>query len=129
MSDSTIWNAVDRYFVDRLLSSDDALDAALQASTAAGLPPINVSPPQGKLLWLLARMKAARNILEVGTLGAYSTIWLARALPQGGSLITLEVDPKHAEVAKSNLDRAGLSSVVEVRLGRAIESLPQIASE
>jgi predicted O-methyltransferase YrrM len=123
------WTAVDRYLTDQLLPPDPALDAALQASVAAGLPPINVSPTQGKLLHLLARMQPARNILEIGTLGGYSTIWLARALPAGGRLITLEADPKHAAVARANLVRAGLAEVVELRLGRALDTLPQLLSE
>jgi predicted O-methyltransferase YrrM len=123
------WNAVDRYLSDLLQLSDPALAATLTASAAAGLPPINVTPTQGKLLQLLARIQKARNILEMGTLGGYSTIWLARALPAGGRLITLESDPKHAEVARANIARAGLADVVELRTGRALETLPQIAVE
>jgi predicted O-methyltransferase YrrM len=123
------WTAVDRYLTGQLLSPDPALEAALQASVATGLPPINVSPTQGKLLQLLARMQQARNILEIGTLGGYSTIWLARALPAGGRLITLEADPKHAAVARANLVRAGLAEIVELRLGRALDTLPQLLAE
>src|SRR6185436_5736455 len=123
------WTAVDRYITDTLLSPDTALDAALKASADAGLPPINVSPNQGKLLQLLAQTQGARNILEVGTLGGYSTIWLARALPPGGRLITLEFEPKHAEVARANITRAGLAEVVELRVGAALETLPQLAAE
>jgi predicted O-methyltransferase YrrM len=123
------WTAVDRYFTDHLLPPDPALEAALRDSAAAGLPPIQVSPNQGKLLHLLARLQGARNILEIGTLGGYSTIWLARALPPGGRLITLEVDPKHAEIARTNLARAGVAEVVELRLGPALETLPQLAAE
>ncbi len=123
------WTAVDRYLAELFVPSDSALDAALEASVAAGLPPINVSPNQGKLLQLLARMQGARNILEIGTLGGYSTIWLARALPAGGRLITLEFEPKHAEVARANLVRAGLAGVVELRVGRALDTLPQLAAE
>ncbi|WP_437718022.1 O-methyltransferase [Sorangium sp. So ce448] len=123
------WSAVDRYLTDLLVPSDAALDAALAASAAAGLPPINVAPNQGKLLHLLARIRGARAILEIGTLGGYSTIWLARALPDGGRLITLESEPKHAEVARANLDRAGLADVVELRLGRALDTLPKLAAE
>jgi predicted O-methyltransferase YrrM len=123
------WTAVDRYITDLLLPPDPALEAALQDSAAAGLPPIHVSPSQGKLLMLLAQIQRARNILEIGTLGGYSTIWLARALPAGGHLISLEASPKHAEVARTNIARAGLADVVEVRLGRAQDSLPQIAAE
>ena len=121
--------AVDRYFADTLGAQDDVLAAALAASDAAGLPAISVSPCQGKLLHLLARMQAARNILEIGTLGGYSAIWLARALPPGGTLITLEALPKHAEVARANLARAGLEDVVDVRVGAALDSLPKLAAE
>lgn len=123
------WTAVDRYITDLLVPPDLALDAALQSSAAAGLPPYNVSPNQGKLLLLLARVQGARTILEIGTLGGYSTIWLARALPADGRLITLEADPKHAEVARANIARADLTDVVELRLGRALDTLPQIAAE
>ncbi|HXR05646.1 MAG TPA: O-methyltransferase [Verrucomicrobiae bacterium] len=123
------WTAVDRYLADLFVPSDPALDAALAASVAAGLPPINVSPNQGKLLQLLARIQGARNILEIGTLGGYSTIWLARALPASGRLITLEFEPKHAEVARANLARAGLAGGVELRVGRALDTLPQLAAE
>ena len=124
-----LWTAVDRYINDLFEAPDAALTAALQASSAAGLRPIHVSPNQGHFLQLLARSLGARNILEIGTLGGYSTIWLARALPAGGRLITLEAEPKHAEVARANIARASVSSVVELRLGRAIESLRQIAAE
>src|SRR5262245_22977592 len=123
------WTAVDRYFTDLLVPSDPALDEALRASAAAGLPSINVSPNQGKLLQLLARVQGARTILEIGTLGGYSTIWLARALPAGGRLITLEADPLHADVARAKIARAGLADVVELRLGPAQETLPQLAAE
>jgi predicted O-methyltransferase YrrM len=122
------WTAVDRYIRDLLVPPDPALDAALRASAAAGLPPINVSPNQGKLLMLLAQLQGARNVLEIGTLGGYSTIWLGRGLSQGGRLITLEADPKHAELARGNIARAGLAEVVEVILGRAIDTLPQLAA-
>jgi predicted O-methyltransferase YrrM len=123
------WTAVDHYLTDLLVQPDPALEAALQASAAAGLPPIQVSPTQGKLLHLLARVQGARAILEIGTLGGYSTIWLARALTVGGRLITLEIDPQRAEIARANLARAGLADVVELRLGRALETLPQLAAE
>jgi len=123
------WTAVDRYFADLLLAPDPALEAALAASAAAGLPSIHVTPAQGKLLQLLARGVRARRILEIGTLGGYSTIWLARALPDGGRLVTLEAEPKHAEVARANLARAGVSGVVELRLGRAQEILPRLVAE
>jgi len=123
------WTAVDRYITDLLVAPDTALEGALAASTAAGLPAINVSPAQGKLLHLLARAIGARNILEIGTLGGYSTIWLARALPEGGRVISLEADRGHAEVARANFARAGLDDVVEVRVGMALDSLPGLASE
>lgn len=122
------WTAVDQYIGDLLLPPDPELDAALQASAAAGLPQINVSPAQGKLLQLLAQLQGARAILEIGTLAGYSTIWLARALPPGGRLITLEAEPKHAEVARANIARAGLADIVELRLGPALETLPQLAA-
>ena len=123
------WTAVDRYFTDLLVPSDTALDAALRTSDEAGLPPHNVAPNQGKLLQLLAQIQRAQKILEIGTLGGYSTIWLARALPSNGRLISLEVNRKHADVARANIARAGLASIVEVRLGSALESLQQIAVE
>ena len=123
------WAAVDRYIADLFAPDDPALDAALEASAAAGLPPIQVAPNQGKLLQILARLQGARRILEIGTLGGYSTIWLARALPADGRLITLELDPKHAEVARGNIARAGLDRVVDLRLGRALDLLPRIAAE
>jgi predicted O-methyltransferase YrrM len=123
------WTAVDRYITDLLAPPDPALDAALRAAAEAGLPPAHVAPNQGKLLAILAQSIGARSILEIGTLGGYSTIWLARALPPGGILITLEADPRHAEVARANLARAGLAEVVEVRLGRALETLPRLADE
>jgi predicted O-methyltransferase YrrM len=117
------WKAVDDYWAGQVLVPDPVLDAALEANAAGGLPPIDVSPLQGKLLHLLARSIGARRILEIGTLGAYSTIWLARALPPGGQLITCERTPRHAEIARTNLDRAGLGDVVQVRVGRAIDTL------
>ena len=122
------WTSVDRYLTDLLVGSDPALEATLEANAAAGLPPYDVSPNQGKLLHVLARGQGARRILEIGTLGGYSTIWLARALPPDGRLITLEVEPGYAEVARANLARAGLSGVAEVRVGPALETLPQIAA-
>jgi len=112
-----------------LVPSDEALDLALAASTEAGLPAINVAPNQGKFLSLLASIQGAKNILEIGTLGGYSTIWLARALPKDGRLVTLELDPKHAGVARSNLARAGLGELVSIRVGPALETLPQLAAE
>jgi predicted O-methyltransferase YrrM len=124
-----LWTAVDDHFDQALVRSDETLVAALEAADAAGLPPINVAPNQGKLLGFLARMQGARRILEVGTLGGYSTIWLARALPADGLLITLEVDPKHAEVARGNVDRAGLGDLVDVIVGPAAETLPKVAAD
>jgi predicted O-methyltransferase YrrM len=123
------WTAVDHYISDSLLPPDATLDTAVAACEAAGLPSIAVSPAQGKFLHLVARMLRAQNILEIGTLGGYSGIWLARALPPNGRLITLEVDPKHAEVARANFARAGLSSQIELRLAPALETLPKLAAE
>lgn len=124
-----LWTAVDDYITHMLVPPDPVLDAALEASSAAGLPAIQVTPNQGKLLHLLARLQGARRILEIGTLGGYSTIWLARALPADGRLITLEADPRYAEVARANISRAGLDATVDLRVGRAQETLPQIAAE
>jgi predicted O-methyltransferase YrrM len=123
------WTAVDAYFNARLSPPDPLLLAAIDNSAAAGLPPIAVAENQGKLLMLLAQTLGARRVLEIGTLGGYSTIWLARALPAEGRLISLELDPKHAAVARANLEHAGLSAVAEVRVGRALDSLPLIAAE
>ena len=123
------WRAVDRYIAETLIAPDPALAAAIEASDAAGLPPIAVAPTQGKLLHSLARVRGARRILEIGTLGGYSTIWLARALRPGGRLVTLEAEEKHARVARANIDLAGLAVDVEVRLGPALETLPLLASE
>jgi predicted O-methyltransferase YrrM len=123
------WTAVDDYITALFIPSDPVLDAALSASAKAGLPSIQVSVAQGKMLHLLARALGARKVLEIGTLGGYSTIWLGRALPPGGTLITLEAEPKHAEVAQANIARAGLSGAVELRLGRAQETLPALVAE
>jgi predicted O-methyltransferase YrrM len=123
------WSEVDSYLAELLVPTDDALEGALKASAEAGLPPINVAPNQGRLLQLVALIAGARNILEIGTLGGYSTIWLARALPAGGRLVTLEFDPRHAEVARANLDRAGVGEMVEIRVGRALDTLPRLADE
>ncbi|MFG3345113.1 O-methyltransferase [Streptomyces sp. NPDC048018] len=128
-NDHAQWTTVDRYFTDLLAPADDALTAALADSTAAGLPEIAVAPNQGKLLHLLVATQGARNVLEIGTLGGYSTIWLARALPADGRLITLEYDPKHADVARGNLARAGLDKIVEVRVGAALDTLPLLEQE
>ena len=127
--DQERWSAVDRYVSGLLVPSDPALDEALRASEAAGLPPISVSPNQGKLLQLLARIHGARTVLEIGTLGGYSTIWLARALPADGRLVTLEANPAHAEVGRANIARAGLAGIVDLRLGRALETLPILEAE
>ena len=123
------WTAVDRYLTDLLVPPDPALDAALADSAAAGLPEINVTPNQGTLLHLLARTMGAKAVLEVGTLGGYSTIWLARALPAGGRLVTLEVNPAYTEVARGNLARAGVAGVVDLRVGPALDTLPRLAAE
>ena len=124
-----IWGAVDRFFAGLLDRDDPALEAALRASEEAGLPPISVSPAQGKLLHLMARMRGARSILEIGTLGGYSTIWLARALDPGGRLVTLEVDPGHAAVARANLARAGVADRVALREGAALDTLAALERE
>ncbi len=125
---SDAWTAVDRYFEDRLIGTDPALDAALEASTAAGLPQIAVSPSHGKLLHLLAASIGAKRILEVGTLGGYSAICMARAMPEDGRLISIEADPRHAEVARGNLAKAGVARKVDIWIGEAIELLPKVAA-
>jgi len=124
-----LWTSVDRYITDLLVPSDPVLEAAIESSAAAGLPQIAVAPNQGKLLFLLAQAIGARTILEIGTLGGYSTIWLARALPEDGQLVTLEADPKHAKVAQANIERAGLDNIVELRMGKALDTLPELAAE
>ena len=121
------WAAVDAYITGLLVEPDPGLDAAVAARAAAGLPAHDVSPNEGKLLYLLARIQGARAILEIGTLAGYSTIWLARALPPDGRLVTLEGDPRHADVARANVARAGLTGVVDVRVGPALDTLPQVA--
>jgi predicted O-methyltransferase YrrM len=123
------WKEIDYYFCDNLLPDDPVLASALESSNAAGLPPIAVAPNQGKLLQLLAEMIGARSILEIGTLGGYSTIWMARALPSDGRVTTLEVDPRHAEVARGNFARAGLAKMIEIRIGSALATLPQLVRE
>ncbi|MEV0846043.1 O-methyltransferase [Streptomyces sp. NPDC049954] len=124
-----LWTEVDTYFTDRLSLADETLTDALAASDEAGLPAINVAANQGKLLQLLAEIQGARRILEIGTLGGYSTIWLARALPADGSLVTLEYAPEHAAVARANLDRAGFAENVDIRVGPALDSLARLAAE
>jgi predicted O-methyltransferase YrrM len=121
-----VWTAVDSYFGDLLIARDEKLDAALAANQKAGLPAIDVSRLQGKFLELLVRISGARRILEIGTLGGYSTIWLARGLPEGGRIVTLEFDPHHAEVARANLEHAGVLDRVDLRVGRAIDTLPTL---
>lgn len=125
----TLFDAVDRYICEHLLPADPSLDNALQKSAEAGLPAINVAPNQGKLLFLLARAIGAKKMLEIGTLAGYSTIWLARALPPAGRLITLELDPKHAAVARENFASAGVAELVDLRVGPALEILPQLEAE
>ena len=123
------WADVDRYLTDSVLRRDDGLEAALAANAAAGLPSIDVSQLQGQLLYLLARMIGARRILEIGTLGGYSTICMARAVGQGGRVVTLEAEPEHAAVARSNIARAGLADIVDLRLGFALDILPTLTGE
>ncbi|MCI3239992.1 MULTISPECIES: O-methyltransferase [Streptomyces] len=129
MSESQLWDDVDDYFTTQLSPNDEALDAAVRESEAAGLPRVAVTAPQGKFLQLLAQIQGARTILEIGTLGGYSTIWMARALPTSGRLISLEYSARHAEVATRNIARAGLERIAEVRVGPALESLPKLADE
>ncbi len=128
MSDER-WTAVDDYLNEVFVADDPVLDSVLAANATAGLPPHDVTPTQGKLLYLLARISAAASILEIGTLGGYSTIWLARALPADGRLVTIEFDRKHAEVARANIERAGLSAKVDLRVGKALDVLPRIEAE
>ena len=124
-----VWGRVDGYIVDKLVEEDAVLAQALSANAAAGLRPIDVSAAQGKFLHLLVRMSGAKRVLEVGTLGAYSTIWMAKALPVGGRVVTLEYDPHHADVARGNIERAGLSAIIEVRVGAAADTLSLLAAE
>jgi len=128
MSQDT-WSAVESYVTDLLVPPDPALQGALDASDAAGLPPIAVDPAQGKLLLLLAMMAGATQVLEIGTLGGYSTIWLARALPASGQVVTLERDPRHAEIARANFAAAGLADMIDLRVGPALDSLGELAKE
>lgn len=125
----TIWTTVDDYFCDRLIPADPVLSAALQDSDIGNLPQHHVAPNQGKFLNLLAKLQGARTILEIGTLGGYSTIWLARALPEDGRLISLEFNPHNVAIARTNIERAGLSHVAEVRVGKALDTLPQLEAE
>jgi len=123
------WLEVDRYVGELVVGADPDLDAALEAAAAAGLPAIDVSPPQGKLLHLLARLQGARTILELGTLAGYSTIWLARALPPGGRVVTLELEERYADVARANVDRASVGELVDLRVGPALEMLPGVEAD
>ena len=123
------WTQVDRYLTDLLIPEDAVLEETLRRSEEAGLPAIQVSPNQGKMLALIARAQGARTVLEIGTLGGYSTIWLARGLPPGGRLVTLELSSQHAEVARSNFERAGLDDVIDLRVGRASETLAGLVAE
>ncbi|MEM6445497.1 MAG: O-methyltransferase [Cyanobacteria bacterium P01_D01_bin.123] len=123
------WSEVDRYFVERLAPEDEDLTATLEANATAKLPAIDVAPNQGKFLQILAQIQGAQSILEIGTLGGYSTIWLARALPPGGRLVTLEVSAKHAKLAEANIARAGLSGLVDIRQGSALDTLPKLEAE
>ncbi|MER7642421.1 O-methyltransferase [Streptomyces graminifolii] len=129
MSETQLWDDVDDYFIGQLAPEDEVLTAALRDSEAAGLPEIAVSAAEGKLLHLLAQIQGATRVLEIGTLGGYSTIWLARALPADGRVVTLEYSAQHAEVATRNIARAGLDKIVEVRVGPALESLPVLVDE
>ena len=124
-----LWTAVDLYINNIAIGRDAALEAASEAAVAAQLPPISVTPAHGKLLHLMARAQSARRILEIGTLAGYSTIWLARALPAGGRVVTLEANPMHADIARANLSRAGVADRVDIRLGKALETLPQLVVE
>jgi predicted O-methyltransferase YrrM len=124
-----LWTSVDDYITDLFVPFDPVMKEALATSEAAGLPSISVAPNEGKLLMLMAQICGARRILEIGTLGGYSTIWLARGMAPGGSLITLEASEKHAEIARLNIARAGLANVVEVQVGPALDTLPQLAAE
>jgi predicted O-methyltransferase YrrM len=129
MNPNDSWAAVDKYVGGLIAHSDPVLDQALADSAAAGLPEIQVSPIQGRFLMILAKSHGARKILEIGTLGGYSTIWLARALPKDGRLVTLEYEPRHAEVARANLARAGMAKIVDIRLGRGLDTLPDLERE
>lgn len=122
----SLWTAVDRYFGDLLAPHDSALEAAVRANRAARLPAIDVSPVQGKFLHVLVQMTQAKRVLEIGTLGGYSTIWMARALPPGGRIVSLEFEPRHAEIARANLRCAGMLRRVEIRLGAALASLKEL---
>ena len=125
----TIWGRVDDYIVDKLVKEDASLSAALAANTAASLPAMDVSAAQGKFLNLMVRITGAKRVLELGTLGGYSTIWMAKALPAGGQLVTLEYDPKHAQVARRNIDASGVGDKVTIHVGAAVDTLPVVAAQ
>lgn len=129
LKNQELWTAVDNYIADLFIPPDPVLERAIKVSDAVGLPGYNVSPTQGKLLQILAQVQGAQNILEIGTLGGYSTIWLARALPAKGHLLSLEINPKHVKIATDNIKRAGLSSKVKIRLGKALDILPKLVAE
>ncbi|WP_226584874.1 O-methyltransferase [Halobacillus litoralis] len=129
MSEKNTWREVDQYFVDRLIPEDSAMQKILKSNEEAGLPGIDVSAAQGKLLHLLVKIKAAKNVLEIGTLGGYSSIWMAKALPEGGHLTTLEFNPKHAEVASKNMSEAGVIDKISLRTGPALKTLPTLREE
>jgi len=124
-----LWGRVDEYIVDKLVQEDASLEAALAANAAAGLPAMDVSAAQGKFLHLMVRITGARRVLELGTLGGYSTIWMAKALPADGQLVTLEYDPGHATVARQNIDAAGVGDKVTIHVGAAVETLPLVAAQ
>ncbi|MFE6168143.1 O-methyltransferase [Viridibacillus arvi] len=126
MGNDLIWNEVDEYFIEKLIPFDSALERVLHVNKEEGLPEIDVAPTQGKLLYLLAKIKGAKNILEIGTLGGYSTIWLARALPEDGKVYTLEAEEEHAKIAERNIKQAGCQDKVEVIVGKALDTLPNI---
>jgi len=124
MTNLNVWNNVDKYFMEKLIPADTELEAVLQANKVASIPEIDVSPTQGKLLYLLAKIKGAKNVLEIGTLGGYSSIWMARALPNEGKVYTLEIDSEYASVAKENIKRTGCEHKVEIIVGKALDTLP-----
>lgn len=129
MTEMNVWQNVDHYFMDKLLPKNEQLNAVLQANKAASIPEIDVSPTQGELLYLLAKMKGAANILEIGTLGGYSSICLAKALPREGKVVTLEINEEYTKVARQNIEKAGYEEKIEVIVGNALETLPELKNE
>lgn len=129
MTEINVWQNVDHYFMDKLLPKNEQLNTVLQANKAASIPEIDVSPTQGKLLYLLAKMKGAANILEIGTLGGYSSIYLAKALPREGKVVTLEINEEYAKVARQNIEKAGYEEKIEVIVGNALDTLPELKNE